>query len=436
MTGSNHSPKPRRARRPATDIVHAGREPFAHHGFVNTPVYRGSTVLFRSVESFEKRDQRYVYGRRGTPTSEAAEAAIALLEGGARTWLAPSGAAAIATALLSFTKAGDHILVADTVYQPTRKICDGPLKRFGVETTYYDPTIGAGIAELMRPNTTLVYTESPGSLTFEVQDIPAIAAAAHAAGALVALDNTWASPLYFKPFSRGVDISIQAGTKYIVGHADAMLGAVTVTEPLAHKLAAEAGGLGICAGTEEMYLGLRGFRTLDVRLERHWRSGLEIAEWLERRPEVARVLHPALPSHPQHALWKRDFLGASGLFSIVLEPCSKQAVAAMLEGLELFGMGASWGGYESLVLPFDAARARSATQWQPEGPTVRLHIGLEDVGDLRADLEAGFARLAAAGSAPVRAQTRAQTRAQARPPAKAQATTARARKGGRARQPG
>ena len=394
MTGSNKRETPRR---PATDIVHSGRDPFAHHGFVNTPVYRGSTVLFKTLDSFERRDQRYVYGRRGTPTSEALEAAIAHLEGGARTWLAPSGAAAIATALLSFLKAGDHILVADAVYQPTRKICDGPLKRFGVETTYYDPTIGAGIVKLMRPNTALVYTESPGSQTFEVQDIPAIAAAAHEGGALLAIDNTWASPLYFKPFAHGADISIQAGTKYIVGHADAMLGAVTVTEPLAGKLVEEAGGLGICAGTEEMYLGLRGFRTLEVRLERHWRSGLEIARWLEGRPEVARVLHPALPTHPQHELWKRDFLGASGLFSVVLKPCSKRAVAAMLEGYELFGMGASWGGYESLALPFDAAKGRSATVWQPEGPTVRFHIGLEDVDDLKADLEAGFTRLAAAG---------------------------------------
>ena len=394
MTGPSKRETPRR---PATDIVHSGRDPFAHHGFVNTPVYRGSTVLFRTLDSFERRDQRYVYGRRGTPTSEALEAAIAQLEGGARTWLAPSGAAAIATALLSFTKTGDHILVADTVYQPTRKICDGPLKRFGVETTYYDPTIGAGIAQLMRPTTALVYTESPGSLTFEVQDVPAIAAAAREAGALLAIDNTWASPLYFKPFAHGADISIQAGTKYVVGHADAMLGAITVTGPLAQRLVVEAGGLGICAGTEEMFLGLRGFRTLDVRLDRHWRSGVEIARWLEGRPEVARVLHPALPSHPQHELWRRDFLGASGLFSVVLKPCAKRALADMLEGYALFGMGASWGGYESLALPFDAAKARSATAWQPEGPTVRFHIGLEDVDDLKADLEAGFARLAAAG---------------------------------------
>jgi cysteine-S-conjugate beta-lyase len=385
----------RRGRRVATDIAHAGRDPFAHHGFVNPPVYRGSTVLFKTMESFEKREQRYVYGRRGTPTSEALEEAIACLEGGARTWLAPSGAAAISTALLSFLKAGDHILVADSVYLPTRKLCDGVLKRFGVETTYYDPTIGAGIADLMRPNTTLVFAESPGSLTFEVQDVPAIAAAAHARRALVVLDNTWGTPLYFKPFAHGVDISIQAATKYIVGHADAMLGAITVGESLAGRLVSEAGNLGICAGTEEMYLGLRGLRTIGVRLERHWHSGIEVARWLEQRPEVARVIHPALPSHPQHELWKRDFLGAAGLFSVVLKPCRKEALAAMIEGLELFGMGASWGGFESLVLPFDAKPARSATAWQPEGATVRLHIGLEDVDDLKADLEAGFARLAA-----------------------------------------
>src|SRR5262245_53025848 len=395
MTGSDghHDDSPT-TRKPATEIVQAGREPFAHHGFVNPPVYRGSTVLFRSVESYEKRDQRYIYGRRGTPTSEALETAIAALEGGARTWLAPSGTAAIATALLTFTKAGDHLLAVDTVYEPTRKICDGPLRRFGVETTFYDPGVGADIARLMRPNTSLVYTENPGSLTFEVQDIPAIAAAAHAGGALVAIDNTWASPLYFKPFAHGVDISIQAGTKYIVGHAAAMLGAITVTQPLAATLVEEAGGMGICAGTEEMYLGLRGLRTIEVRLERHWRSGVEIASWLEARPEVARVIHPALPSHPQHALWKRDFLGACGLFSIVLKPCARTAVAAMVDGLQLFGLGASWGGYESLILPFDAAKTRSATVWQPEGPTVRLHIGLEDAADLKADLEAGFARLA------------------------------------------
>ena len=393
MTGSDKGPK--RNRGAATDIVHFGRDPFAHHGFVNVPVYRGSTVLFKSAESFEKRDQRYTYGRRGTPMSEALETAIAHLEGGERTWLAPSGAAAVATALLAFTKAGDHILVADSVYLPTRKFCNDVLKRFNVETTFYDPTIGSGIAELMRTNTSVVFTESPGSQTFEVMDVPAIAAAARAKGAWTMIDNSWATPLYFKPFEHGVDISIHAATKYIVGHADAMLGAVTANQRAATQLLTQATTMGICAGTEEMYLGLRGFRTIEVRLQRHEQSALEMARWLEGRPEIARVIHPALPSHPGHALWKRDFLGSSGLFSIVLKPCSKKAVSAMLDGLELFGIGASWGGYESLVLPFDATHYRTATKWQAEGPTVRLHIGLEDVADLKADLEAGFARLRA-----------------------------------------
>jgi cystathionine beta-lyase len=387
---------PKKKRRTSTNIVHSGRDPFAHHGFVNPPVYRGSTVLFKSLEAFEKREQRYVYGRRGTPTTDALEEAICTLEGGVRTWLTPSGAAAIAAALLAFTKAGDHILVADTVYQPTRKMCNGILKRFGVETTFYDPLIGADITKLMKPNTTVVFLESPGSQTFEVQDIPAIAAAAKAKGAWVLMDNTWASPLYFKPFEHGVDVSIQAATKYIVGHADAMLGSITGNERAAPIMLDETQSIGICAGTEEVYLGMRGIRTIEVRLERHWRSGLDIARWLEQRPEVSRVLHPALESDPGHALWKRDFLGASGLFAFELKPVPKKAVAAMLDGLQLFGMGASWGGFESLVLPFNATPYRTATKWQTEGPTVRVHIGLEDVADLKDDLDAGFARLKSA----------------------------------------
>ena len=383
-------------RRTATDIVHAGRDPFAHHGFVNPPVYRGSTVLFKTLESFEKRQQKYTYGRRGTPTTEALEEVICKLEGGHRTMLAANGLSAVTHALLAFVKTGDHILVPDTVYQPARKFCEGVLKRLGVETTYYDPLIEGGISALMKPNTTIVYTESPGSQTFEIQDIPAIAAAAHAKGAWVLMDNTWASPLYFKPFQHGVDVSIQAATKYIVGHADAMLGSITANERASPQLTEQAHLLGIGVGTEECYLGLRGIRTIDVRLERHMRSGLEIARWLEQRPEVARVLHPGLESHPGHAIWKRDFLGASGLFAFVLKPVSKTAVASMLEGLELFGMGASWGGFESLVLPFDARAYRTATKWEPEGPCVRIHIGLEDLADIKEDLEAGFVRLKAA----------------------------------------
>lgn len=389
----------KKRRRTSTEIVHSGRDPFAHHGFVNPPVYRGSTVLFKTLESFEKRQQRYTYGRRGTPTTEALEAAICSLEGGARTMLAPNGLAAITHAILAFVKAGDNILVPDAVYQPCRKFCDNVLKRMGVSTTYYDPLIGAGVAALMQPNTTVVFTESPGSQTFEIQDIPAIAKAAHAKGATVLMDNTWASPLYFKPFEHGVDVSIQAATKYIVGHADAMLGSITANEKAAAQLAEQSHYMGIGVGTEECYLGLRGIRTIEVRLERHWRSALEIARWLEARPEVARVIHPGLESHPGHTLWKRDFLGASGLFAFVLKPVPKPAVAAMLEGLELFGMGASWGGFESLVLPFDATPYRTATKWKAEGPCVRIHIGLEDVSDIKADLAAGFERLGSAAKA-------------------------------------
>jgi cysteine-S-conjugate beta-lyase len=379
----------------ATRLAHAGREPARQHGFVNTPIYRGSTVLFPTVACLEANAQDFTYGRMGTPTVKALEEAIAELEGGHRTLLTPSGLSAIATALFAFVSAGDEILVADTVYRPNRRFCDNVLKRLGVTTIYYDPLIGAGIKSLITKKTRVVFAESPGSQTFEVQDVPAIVKAAHAAGAVVILDNTWATPLYFKPFVHGVDVSIQAATKYIVGHADAMLGAITATEEASRAVEKAHEDLGLCPGPEDVYLGLRGLRSLGVRLERHQRSGLEMAHWLAGRPEVARVLHPALPSDPGRALWKRDFTGASGLFSIILKPCTRGAVAAMLDGLTLFGMGYSWGGFESLILPFDPADYRTATTWLAEGPALRLHIGLEDVEDLKTDLEAGFARLGA-----------------------------------------
>ncbi len=376
-----------------TRLAHAGREPARQHGFVNTPIYRGSTVLFPTMAALEANDQDFTYGRVGTPTVKALEMAIAELEGGHRTLLTPSGLSAIATALLAFVSAGDEILVADSVYRPNRRFCDNVLKRLGVTTIYYDPLIGAGIKNLITKKTRVVFAESPGSQTFEVQDIPAIVRAAHAAGAVVILDNTWATPLYFKPFAHGVDVSIQAATKYIVGHADAMLGAITATEEASRAVAKAHEDLGLCPGPEDVYLGLRGLRSLGVRLERHQRSGLELARWLMERPEVARVLHPALPSDPGHALWQRDFTGASGLFSIVLKPVPRARLAAMLDGLSLFGMGYSWGGFESLILPFDPSAYRSATTWQEKGPALRLHVGLEDVDDLKADLDAGFARL-------------------------------------------
>lgn len=393
---SSSSKKPPHPQAPATKVVHSGRAPHDNFGFVNPPVFRGSTVLFPTVEKLWKRDQPYTYGRTATPTVRALEEAIAEVEGGVASALTSSGYQAVSTAILAFVKAGDHILMVDSVYQPTRKFCDYMLAKLGVETTYYDPLIGAGIAELVRPNTRVIFTESPGSQTFEVQDIPAIASVAKERDIWLLMDNTWASPLYFKPFEHGVDVSIQAATKYIVGHADAMLGAITSNARAAKYVAQAKDLLGVCPGSEETYLGMRGLRTLATRLAQHHRSGLEIARWLEGRPEVARVLHPALPSHPQHALWKRDFLGASGLFSVILKPASQQAMAAMLDGLQLFGMGFSWGGYESLVIPFDATSYRTATKWEPEGPALRLHIGLEDVDDLRADLDAGFQRLNAA----------------------------------------
>ena len=379
-----------------TRLVHAGREPARQHGFVNTPIYRGSTVIFPTMAALEANDQAFTYGRLGTPTVRALEAAIAELEGGHRTLMTPSGLSAIATSLLAFLGAGDELLIVDSVYRPARRFCDTVLARLGVTVTYYDPLIGAGIEKLITNKTKVVFTESPGSQTFEVQDIPVIAEAAHEAGAVVVLDNTWATPLYFKPFAHGADVSIQAATKYIGGHADIMLGAITTSEKkTAAAIAKTHEDLGLCVGPEDVYLGLRGLRSLGVRLERHQRSGLELARWLAGRPEVARVIHPALPADPGHALWTRDFTGASGLFSIVLKPVPRTKLAAMVDGLSLFGMGYSWGGFESLILPFDPSAYRTATKWQAEGPALRLHAGLEDVEDLKADLEAGFARLTA-----------------------------------------
>ena len=382
-----------RKQKDLTRLAHAGREPARQHGFVNTPIYRGSTVLFPSVAALEANDQDFTYGRLGTPTVKALETAIAEVQGGPRTLMEPPRP----PALLPFVPAADEVLVANTVYRPTRRFCDSVLRRLGVTIIYYNPVIGGAIKDLITKKTRVVFAESPGSQTFEVQDMPAIAAAAHAAGARVILDNTWATPLYFKSFAHGADVSIQAATKYIVGHADAMLGAITTTEETTPAVAKTHEDLGLCPGPEDVYLGLRGLRSLGVRLERHQKSALELARWLAERPEVARVLHPALPSHPSHALWKRDFTGSSGLFSIVLKPVSHESLAAMLDGLELFGMGYSWGGFESLILPFDPRAYRTATTWQAEGPAVRLHVGLEDVDDLKADLDAGFARLNARG---------------------------------------
>src|SRR5215831_10591324 len=382
--------------KPDTLLSVGGRDPFAHHGYVNTPVYHASTLLYPSAEDFLAHRGRYQYGRRGTPTSEALEDAIRALDGPACAAVAllPSGLAAVSATLLAVLRAGDHLLVTDSAYLPTRKFCDSVLTRFGVNTTYYDPLVGAGIAALMRANTRVVFVEAPGSLTFEMQDVPAIAAAAHAKGALVLMDNTWAGPLYFRALEKGVDLSIISGTKYFGGHSDVMLGTVSANEKTAAALKDYTGLAGLCVGPDDMFLGLRGLRTMGVRLPRHQESGLKVARFLRERPEVARVLHPGLDTDPGHAIWRRDFTGACGLFSIVLKPMPQKAAYAFLNALTLFGMGASWGGYESLAIPFDVSACRTATRWAPGGPAIRLHIGLEDVSDLIADLERGFAAMA------------------------------------------
>lgn len=377
-----------------TTIVTTGRDPHNNHGVINPPVYHASTILYPSVDALHARDAKVTYGRRGTPTTFAFQDAIAELEGGYRSLVTPSGLSACSIALLAHLKAGDHVLVTDSVYGPTRTFCDVVLKRYGIDVEYYDPVIGPGIANLLRPETTVVYTEAPGSQTFEMQDIPAIANAAHKAGALVMMDNTWASPLFCNPFVLGVDVSIQAATKYIVGHSDVMMGTITTNESAWRATIKNHGAIGITAGPDDIYLALRGLRTLSVRLHRHMETGILLAKWLEDRPEVSRVLHPALPTDPGHEIWKRDFSGACGLFGIVLKPVSAKAVAAMLDNLELFGMGYSWGGYESLIIPADPASNRTATKWAPEGPLIRIHAGLEDPQDLIADIEAGFERLA------------------------------------------
>jgi cystathionine beta-lyase len=375
-----------------TTLVTAGRDTKAQQGFVNPAVVHGSTVLYPTADDLHAHRGEFQYGRHGTPTTKALQEVMMALEGPqcAGVGLAPSGLSAITTTLLAVLKAGDHLLVCDNAYRPSRNFCNGLLARYGVEVTYFDPLIGAGIAELFKPNTKAVLIEAPGSQTFEMPDIPAIAAVAHARGALVIDDNTWATPLYHRSLDQGVDISMQAATKYIGGHSDIMFGTISANAKTWPMIAEAIRLLGVCAGPDDVFLALRGLRTLAVRLAQHHRSGLEIARWLATRREIIRVLHPALESDPGHAIWKRDFTGASGLFSIVLKPAPQKAVDALLDTVKLFGMGYSWGGFESLVIPFDCSSYRTASEWAPGGPTLRLHIGLENVEDLKADLERGF----------------------------------------------
>lgn len=384
--------------RPGTDVAHLGRDPRRFLGAVNTPVFRASTILFRSVAELEQATRGEFpgvsYGLHGLPTVIDLQHALATLEGGHGALMVPSGLTATTFPLLALAKPGDHVLVTDAVYGPTRRFCDNHLRRLGIDVSYYDPCAGAGIDGDFRPRTSIVFAESPGSLTFEVQDIPAIAAVAHARGARVILDNTWATPLGFRSFDHGVDVSVHAATKYIGGHSDVLLGAVIAnadTHGALHRFWTDTG---IAASSDDCFLGLRGVRTLAVRLARHQASATEIATWLAGRPEVSKVLYPALPGDRGHAIWKRDFRCASGLFGVVLAPVDATRIARMLDGMRLFGLGWSWGGFESLIIPTWPERARTVTKPPAGGPMLRLQIGLEDPQDLIADLDEGFARLA------------------------------------------
>ena len=383
--------------RPATEVAHAGRDPRRYLGAVNTPVFRASTILLPTMADLERASRGEYpglsYGLHGLPTVKDFQRALALLEGGHAALAVPSGLTATTLPLLALLKPGDHLLVTDAVYGPTRRFCDNHLRRLGMDVGYYDPLAGAAIVDAFRPNTKLVFAESPGSLTFEVQDIRAIADAAHERGVRVVLDNTWATPLGFRAFDHGVDVSVHAATKYIGGHSDVLLGAIVAnadTFPALHRLWTD---MGVTPSSDDCFLGLRGLRTLGVRMQRHEASAREIATWLVARPEVREVLYPALPGDRGHALWKRDFRGASGLFGVVLQPVDGAAIGRMLDGMRIFGMGWSWGGFESLLIPTWPERARTVTRWSPGGPSLRVHVGLEDPQDLIEDLDAGFARL-------------------------------------------
>ncbi|WP_030607124.1 cystathionine beta-lyase [Streptomyces sclerotialus] len=379
-----------------TRFVHAGSDPRKQHGYVNPPVYRASTVLYEDIEAMDasqadplKREMP-VYGRFGTPTGRAFEAALTDLEGGYAAVATCSGLAAITTAILSFVQAGDHILVSDSVYLPTRKFCDS-LTGLGVEIEYYDPCVGKDIDNLLRPRTRLVYLESPGSTTFEVQDVPAITGVCRSRGVVTVIDNTWATPAFCRPLGLGADVVVHSATKYLTGHADSILGAIVCTEATFATVRATAIRLGQCASSDDVYLGLRGLRTLGVRLRHHQHQALELARWLEKQDGVVSVLYPALPDDPGHELWHRDFSGAAGLFGLELDPrYRKPAVDAFLGELRLFGLGHSYGGYESLIVPADPVSHRLPGTWSGRGPLVRVHVGLEDLDDLKADLGAGL----------------------------------------------
>ncbi|TCT40930.1 cystathionine beta-lyase [Martelella mediterranea] len=376
-----------------TRLAHGGHDPQSFHGFVNPPVVHASTVLFPDVETAVSGKAKYTYGTHGTPTTDAVCQAFNELENAAGTLLYPSGLASITMPWLAVLSPGDHILITDSAYDPARRFADQYLKRMGIEVEYYHPDTGAEIEKLFRPNTRLLHTEAPGSHTFEMQDIPLLADIAHSKNAIVSMDNTWATPLYFRPLDFGVDLSLNAATKYPSGHSDILMGTASANERYFEQLYDNYTWMGLCAAPDDAYQILRGLRTMGVRLAHHYQSALEVAHWLEQQPEVSRVLHPALESFPGHAIWKRDFAGASGLFSIVLKAAEGEFRAkqhAFIDALEIFGIGYSWGGYESLAVPSSLA-SRTVCKGPDDGPVIRLHIGLENVEDLIGDLEKGLA---------------------------------------------
>lgn len=380
---------------PETLVAHAGRHPERQHGFVNTPVFRGSTVLFRTLDALEDQSAPHRYGRNDNPTVLALCELVSELEGAAGTIVGPSGVAAVTTALMAVLKAGDEVLVTDSAYEPTRNFARETLAQFGISVRYYDPRIGAGIAGLFSDNTRAVMVESPGSLTFEMQDLPAIAAAAHRRDISVIVDNSWGTPLFHQPLALGADIVVHAGTKMFVGHSDVMIGTASANTSHIDRLKRMRNLLGVTVSPDDAYLTLRGLRTLALRMAEHSRRSQALAAWLEQQAEVLEVYHPALPSHPDHALWRRDFSGAGSLFAFRLKPRSRVALAAMVDGFQLFGMGYSWGGFESLCLPIAPGRARTAVPWTAPGQMFRVHVGLEGLEDLKADLASGLARYAA-----------------------------------------
>ena len=381
-----------------TKLIAAGRPHRRHAHPVNPPVERASTILFPTYDDFLEGARTINYGRLGTSTHRALEDAVTMLEGGFETRLAPSGLAACNAAILAFVAAGDHVLISDAVYDPTRKFCERFLARFGVETTFYDPTCGRDeIAALMRPETKVVFAESPGSLTFEVQDLPTLADVAHENGAVLIADNTWAAGYFCKPITLGADVSIQAATKYLGGHADCLVGTITsADEATAKKIYMALLQLGSNVSADDAFMVLRGVRTLSTRLERHQENGLTLARWLAKRSEVDRIIHPALKGCPGQAIWKRDFSGASGLFSVVFKPVPLPALKTFFNTLNLVGIGFSWGGFESLAVHVSPERYRTASPWTDEGPVIRFHAGLEDIDDIKADIDNGFAAMARA----------------------------------------